>query len=91
MHHARAHRPQPRRAGLLALFPDIVLGLLLFDAARQASSRRLAGQDPERGDVIQWVIMTAVGATIAVTVGAIIYTKLRDKANGIDVTTPTGP
>jgi hypothetical protein len=70
------------------LFPEIVLGLLLFDAVKTAQLRRLDGQDSERGDAIQWVIVTAVGAAIAVTVGAIIYNKLETKANNIDVTTP---
>jgi hypothetical protein len=75
-------------APLLLLFPEITLGLLLFDAARTAQQRRLDGQDPQRGDAIQWVIVTAIGAAIAVTVGAIIFAKLRTKANNIDVTTP---
>jgi CheY-specific phosphatase CheX len=79
-------------AGLLLLFPEITVGLLLFDAARHtakaAQVRRLDGEDPERGDAIQWVIVTAIGAAIAVTVGAIIFNKLENKANNIDVTTP---
>ena len=80
---------RPRgRAPLLLLVPEITLGLLLFDAARAAQQRRLDGQDPQRGDAIQWVIVTAIGAAIAVTVGAIIFAKLRTKANNIDVTTP---
>jgi hypothetical protein len=91
-----AHRPvqQARHslgvaaAGLLLLFPEITLGLLLFDAARASQLRRLDGQDAERGDAIQWVIVTAIGAAIAVTVGAIIFNKLQTKANNIDVTTP---
>lgn len=75
-------------AGLLLLFPEITVGLLLFDAARAAHTRRLAGADRERGDAIQWVIVTAIGAAIAVTVGAIIFNKLEGKANDIDLTTP---
>jgi hypothetical protein len=75
-------------AGLLLLFPEITLGLLLFDVARTAHTRRLAGEDRERGDAIQWVIVTAIGAAIAVTVGAIIFNKLEGKANDIDLTTP---
>jgi hypothetical protein len=74
--------------GLLLLFPEITVGLLLFDAARASQLRRLDGQDAERGDAIQWVIVTAIGAAIAVTVGAIIFNKLQTKANNIDVTTP---
>lgn len=75
-------------AGLLLLFPEITVGLLLFDAAKHAQLRRMEGEDPERGDAIQWVIVTAIGAAIAVTVGAIIFNKLETKANNIDVTTP---
>lgn len=75
-------------AGLLLLFPEITVGLLLFTAVRQLYTGRLAGQDRERGDAIQWVIVTAIGAAIAVTVGAIIFTKVEGKANQIDVTTP---
>ena len=75
-------------AGVLLLFPEITAGLLLFDALRHATERRLGDEHPERGDAIQWVIVTAIGAAIAVTVGAIIFTKLEGKANDIDVTTP---
>jgi hypothetical protein len=74
-------------ADLELLFPEIALGLLLFDGLRQATHRRF-GDHPERGDAIQWVIVTAIGAAIAVTVGAIIFNKLESKANGIDLTTP---
>jgi hypothetical protein len=81
-------RARQAGAGLLLLFPEITVGLLLFDAARSIHTRRFAGQDPERGDAIQWVIVTAIGAAIAVTVGAIIFNKLEGKANNIDVTTP---
>ena len=83
-----ADRLRTACAGLLLLFPEITAGLLLFDAARAVHTRRFAGQDPERGDAIQWVIVTAIGAAIAVTVGAIIFNKLEGKANSIDVTTP---
>ena len=75
-------------AGLLVLFPEIAVGLLLFDAAKAAHLHRLDGDDPERGDAIQWVVVTALGAAIAITVGTIIYNKLENKANNIDVTTP---
>lgn len=75
-------------AGLLLLFPEITIGLLLFSALRQLQLARLDGHDRERGDAIQWVIVTAIGAAIAVTVGAIIFTKVEGKANQIDVTTP---
>jgi hypothetical protein len=85
--HAR-HGLRVAAAGLLLLFPEITVGLLLFNTAKTAQRRRLETDDPERGDAIQWVIVTAIGAAIAVTVGAIIYNKLETKANNIDVTTP---
>jgi hypothetical protein len=85
---ALTDRARAAGAGLLLLFPEISAGLVLFDAARAVHTRRLAGHHPERGDAIQWVIVTAIGAAIAVTVGAIIFNKLEGKANDIDVTTP---
>ena len=91
MTHPATHlgsRTRVASAGLVLLFPEITVGLLLFDAIRHTMQQRLQGQDPDRGDVIQWVIMTAIGAAIAVTVGAIIFSKLQSKANNIDVTTP---
>lgn len=72
---------------LAVLFPEIGLGVLLFDAAR----RRVAqahGEDGERGDAVQWVILAAVGAAIAITVGTILYNKLTAKANSIVTDTP---
>lgn len=75
-------RPRLRAVG--ALFPEVPLAVALFDAARA----RLRQKDPERGDAIQWVLLTAVGAAIAITVGTIIYNKLTSKAHSIDVTTP---
>jgi hypothetical protein len=77
--HARAVRTT-----LAALFPEIGLGVMLFDAAR----RRVRAQDPERGDAVQWVILAAIGAAIAITVGTIIYNKLKSKANNITTDTP---
>ena len=82
------HGLRAAAAGLLVLFPEIAVGLLLFDAAKAAHLQRLDGEDPERGDAIQWVVVTALGAAIAITVGTIIYNKLENKANNIDVTTP---
>jgi hypothetical protein len=82
------HGMRVAACGLLLLFPEIAVGMLLFDAAKAAQLRRFEGEDPERGDAIQWVIVTAIGAAIAVTVGAIIFNKLETKANSIDVTTP---
>jgi hypothetical protein len=69
---------------LAGIFPELSLGLALLTALRD----RVRADDPERGDAIQWVIVTAIGAAIAITVGTIIYNKLQSKANNIDVSTP---
>ena len=79
-----AYRTRTAVTGLAAVFPELAVGLAVW----QAWHVRVRGDDPERGDAIQWVILTAVGAAIAITVGTIIYTKLQNKANSIDVTTP---
>jgi hypothetical protein len=79
-----ARRTRTAALAVVAVFPELAVGLALFDAWRD----RVRGDDPERGDAVQWVILTAVGAAIAITVGTIIYLKLQNKANSIDVTTP---
>ena len=75
------------RVMLAALFPEVGLGLLLFDAARHRV-HVMRTEDPERGDAVQWVILAAIGAVIAITVGTIIYNKLKTKANNITTDTP---
>ena len=75
------------KMSLAALFPEVGLGLLLFDAARHRV-REMRAEDPERGDAVQWVILAAIGAVIAITVGTIIYNKLKTKANSITTDTP---
>ena len=67
------------------LFPEITLGLALYAAA---GARLRSGGDRERGDAVQWVILAAIGAAIAITVGTIIYNKLKSKANNITTDTP---
>lgn len=69
---------------LLLLVPELLFAAAMWSATR----RRLHDTDSERGDTVQWVIMMAIGAAIAVTVGTIVFTKLQSKANSIDVTTP---
>ena len=63
--------------------PEVQLVLALF-----GQLRRRATADPERGEVVQWVLLAAIGATMAITVGAIILAKMTDKANQISTTTP---
>jgi hypothetical protein len=64
--------------------PEVQLVLALFGQLR----RRVAATDAERGEVVQWVLLAAIGATMAITVGAIILAKMTDKANQISTTTP---
>ena len=66
-----------------AVFPEILLLVVAADALRA----RVAG-DKERGDAVQWVILAAIGAALAITVGTIVFNKIRDKANTITTTTP---
>jgi hypothetical protein len=63
--------------------PEVQLVLALF-----AQLRLRATADPDRGEVVQWVLLAAIGATMAITVGAIILAKMTDKANQISTTTP---
>ena len=77
-------RTRTALTAVTAVFPELAVGIALWEAWHA----RVRGDDPERGDAIQWVILTAVGAAIAITVGTIIYSKLTSKANNIDVTTP---
>ncbi len=63
--------------------PEVQLVLALF-----GQLRRHVATDPERGEVVQWVLLAAIGATMAITVGAIILAKMTDKANQISTTTP---
>ena len=46
---------------------------------------RMRSQDPDRGDVPGWVIVTAIVVTLALAIGAIIVTKVTDKANSINL------
>jgi len=80
------HPVQPRLAALAAVFPEVAFTLTFFNAVRA----RVRQGDPERGDAVQWVILAAVGAMMAIAVGTIIYMKVRDKANSISTDTPAG-
>lgn len=80
---ARTGAARPLLAELLV--PELSVGLALYAAAR---ARLRAGGDRERGDTVQWVILIAIGAAIAITVGTIIYNKLKTKATNITIDTP---
>ena len=72
----------------------VCLGSRCSSGAYSKYRDRVRGTDRERGDVVQWVILAAIGAAIAITVGTIIFNKVRDKANTITTDTPaanTGP
>jgi len=79
-----AVRTRAALSAVAAAFPELAVGLALWRAVHA----RVGGRDPERGDAIQWVVLTAIGAAIAITVGTIIYNKVTSKANNIDVSTP---
>ncbi len=72
------------RTALTVVFPELTVGALLFEGARL----RVRGQDRDRGDAVQWVILAAIGAAIAITVGTIIFNKLKAKATSITTDTP---
>lgn len=67
----------------MLVFPEIQFLLALY-----GQLRRRVGADSERGDVVQWVLVAAIGATMALTVGAILLAKVTDKANQITTTSP---
>jgi len=69
------------------LFPEIDYGRTLFALARDRV--RGATEDREAGaSAAEWVLISAILVTIAVTVGGILLAKWRDKANTIPTTTP---
>lgn len=49
-------------------------------------ARSAPGDDAERGaSIVEWVIIVAVLAGLAIAVGAIIVSKVTAKANGINL------
>ncbi len=77
-------QPAREKGHLMYVIPEVQLVLALFGQLR----RRLSEDLDERGEVVQWVLLAAIGATMAITVGAIILAKMTDKANQISTTTP---
>jgi hypothetical protein len=45
----------------------------------------LRRENPDRGDVPGWVIVTAITVTLALAIGVIIVQKITDKANTINL------
>ena len=61
--------------------PSELQTLLCWIRARAALAR-----DDERGaSIVEWVIIVAVLAGLAIAVGAIIVSKVTSKANGINL------
>jgi hypothetical protein len=88
---------QTQRPGGVLLAPDTPAGyaeLLIrarLDAARARGVAARSGTPSDRGaSVVEWVIISALVVGIAVAVGAILLTKLRDKATSIDLNTGGG-
>lgn len=79
-------RTPDRKEPAMPAFPEIAFLLAFFGNLRDRVIRH--GDDPERGDVMQWVLITAIGVTLAVAVGAILIAKITAKANSITTTTP---
>ncbi len=89
-HHA-AHRTAHRAVGLCrtlgAAIPEIGLLVAFFDT--QLTKRGLGNGDRETGlTTTEWVLLTALAASLAVVAGTIIYNKVQTKANSIQTTTP---
>ncbi len=66
--------------------PEVAFVLALFASVRERVLQN--GDDPERGDVMQWVLITAIGVSLALAVGGILIAKITAKANEISTTTP---
>jgi len=72
----------------MLLLPELLVATALYGAVGQQIRAR-GGHDDQRGlGVIEWVILIAISAAIAVTVGTLVFNKLQAKAQGIDLTTP---
>lgn len=62
-----------------------VLGLQVLDRGRA----RLHAGDPQRGaSVVEWVLILGVVITIVAAVAVVVRTKLIDKSNQLDLSTP---
>ncbi len=47
--------------------------------------QQIRAQDPDRGDVPGWVIVTGITVALALAIGLIIVAKVTDKANSINL------
>jgi hypothetical protein len=77
--------------GPCRLNPGTPAGLAeLWFRGRVDRARAHAAAGDRGASVVEWVIISALAVGIAVAVGAILLSKLRDKANSIDLDTSTG-
>jgi len=74
---------------LLAVIPAMavvgVLGLRVWDRGR---ARVHAGDSQRGASVLEWVLILAVVITIVAAVAVVVMTKLVDKSNELDLSTP---
>lgn len=64
---------------------DISLTLDLVHAWVVRRFQQLHRENPDRGDVPGWVIVTAITVTLAIAIGVIIVQKVTTKANTINL------
>lgn len=79
---------------LPALLLPVLLAVALLDRSRSSLATTLAtrpkgGRVQDAGaSVVEWVLVVAIVVGITVTVGLLIRTKITDKSNELDLTTP---
>jgi hypothetical protein len=70
-----------------AAIPELGFFVAFVDA--QLSKRGIGAKDRDTGlTTTEWVLLTALAASLAVVAGTIIYNKVQTKANSIQTTTP---
>lgn len=73
------------RTALLMATPELALLRSYLQAGRLRAKRPGA----DRGEMAMgWVLVAAITITIVIAVGTILLTKMRSKANSLDLTTP---
>jgi Flp pilus assembly pilin Flp len=69
--------------------PSTPVGWLLLDV--RARYERVRSGDLERGaTALEWVIISAVLAALAIGVGTVIYNKVTEKSNQLDISRTPG-
>ena len=64
---------------------NVSMTITLVHAWIVSRFQRLHREDPNRGDVPGWVIVTGITVTLALAIGAIIVAKITGKANTINL------